>query len=730
MRLDEALRHPLFDASTVSWPTHLDAALNYAERGWPIFPLHGIKNGACTCGKPECGNAGKHPLTKNGFKDATSDARQIREWFARWPDANLGAAMGTTGNGHFGIDTDPRHGGDKTLSEVTAKLGPLPRTLVTLTGGGGSHHWFACRGVAFKSKANALGPGLDLKAEGGYLILPPSAHISGGAYRWQDYSAAPAELPKAWENFILDATKEQKQKLADGANGTGYKIPDGQRNTTLTSLAGSMRRKGVTAEEIFAVLLAVNATRCVSPLAEQEVRVIAFGVGRRYEPGPEIPDRLPITDISNAERLAAQFKEELAYLTDRKTWCAWNGRSWAVGDIIGVSSRMQKVARLIYMEAANEANDEPRKALGQWARKSESQKTQRDSIEAARPHLAISKFAQVFDRHPLLFNASNGTITEDGSFRPHSRLDYLTKIVETEYRADAACPQFTQFLDDTFHGNVRIVNYVTRLAGYFLTGCTTEQAWWMFHGPTASGKSTLVRILHGILGPYAMSLPEGYFLLSKIESRDFITASIAGARLCTCVETSEGRRLNVQRIKVLSGEDEISAEVKYQDLFQFRPQCKLVLVTNHPPHVPAGDDALWRRLKVVPFLATVPVEKRIPGLAERLLREEASGILNWALRGRREWQSDGLKEPAEVASAVATYRNSEDVIADFICECCVLEREAEETKKDVVAAFAEYAKENLLRPCSTKKLTQELDRFGVRVDPANKKYLGIRLGGR
>src|SRR6266404_2916334 len=134
----------------------------------------------------------------------------------------------------------------------------------------------------------------------------------------------------------------------------------------------------------------------------------------------------------------------------------------------------------------------------------------------------------------------------------------------------------------------------------------------------AGGKSTLVNVLHGLLGPYALALPENYFLVTK-NATDFATANIAGVRLATCVETNEGRRLDVAKIKTLTGEDVISAALKYENYFEFRPQAKLVLATNHRPHVPATDDSIWRRVKVVPFNISVPEDKRVPELAKRFL---------------------------------------------------------------------------------------------------------------
>jgi putative DNA primase/helicase len=191
--------------------------------------------------------------------------------------------------------------------------------------------------------------------------------------------------------------------------------------------------------------------------------------------------------------------------------------------------------------------------------------------------------------------------------------------------------------------------------------------------------------------------------------------------------------LNVARIKAITGEDMISAQLKYQNYFEFKPQCKLVLVTNYPPHVPAGDDALWRRLKVLPFTVTVPEEKRVPGLAEKLLSEEGSGILNWAIAGYRDWQLNGLQEPEAVTNAIAQYRSSEDIAQDFLQEC--FEHDAEQdppwrvARNDVYAEYLKFSKEGNLKPMSKKKLASELRRLGIGGDPGDRFWLNIHLRG-
>jgi hypothetical protein len=163
-------------------PTNAAAALFYPRRyGWRVFPLHSIAHGACTCGKPKCSSPGKHPRTRRGVKDATTDATTITGWWARWPDANIGVA---TGSGLVVIDIDPAHGGDKSFSAAVARLGDLGPTRMCRTGSGGRHLYYST-GTRIPCSQGRLGPGIDVRGEDGYVVAPPSLHISGRRYVWE-----------------------------------------------------------------------------------------------------------------------------------------------------------------------------------------------------------------------------------------------------------------------------------------------------------------------------------------------------------------------------------------------------------------------------------------------------------------------------------------------------------------------------------------------------------------
>ena len=237
----------------------LDAALAYAHRGLPIFPVRG-----------------KLPLTEHGFKDASINADAIRGWWSRFPDANIALPTGSVSR-LFVLDVDPRHGGDESLAALEMKYGPLPATLESRTGGGGRHFFFALgAGQVIRNSAGKLGPGLDVRGEGGYVVLPPSIHPEmQKPYTWAR-KAKPVQAP-AWLMQVLSARASMSRIDSDAL------VPAGQRNDTLVQIAGAMRRRGCTQQAIEAALLAENTGRCSPPLSENEVRAIAQSVSR-YTP--------------------------------------------------------------------------------------------------------------------------------------------------------------------------------------------------------------------------------------------------------------------------------------------------------------------------------------------------------------------------------------------------------------------------------------------------------------
>jgi hypothetical protein len=242
------------------------AAAYYAARGWHVFPA-----------RPR----GKEPLAElapRGLHSASTDAAQIKEWWSREPTANIAIRTGEP-SGIWVLDVDTRHGGDKMLEALELRDGALPPTATASTGGGGLHKFFAYPGQPVKSRSEAFGKGLDAKGDGGYVIAAPSTHPSGALYLWQP-DATPdhgiALAPSEWLEQVTEQLHAPAAAVADV-------IGEGQRDTALASLAGSMRRRGMAEPEILAALRVTNETRCRPPLPLGDVERIARSVSR-YAP--------------------------------------------------------------------------------------------------------------------------------------------------------------------------------------------------------------------------------------------------------------------------------------------------------------------------------------------------------------------------------------------------------------------------------------------------------------
>jgi hypothetical protein len=258
----------------------------YATHGFAVMPLHSVDTvGACSCGNRACESVGKHPRTSNGLLDATTEIGKVRDFWERWPTANIGIATGPSGL--VVIDVDPKNGGDVSFESLRAELAPETfGTVTALTGGGGEHYYFRDEGARFRNSASLIAPGIDVRAVGGYVVAPPSVHESGRKYAWEESSRINELEIKALPDAIAARlVKPSTSRIPIGGEPPGpeLKIKQGSRDNALTSIAGTLRRKGFEADEIFALLVSTNRKRCEPPLPEADVKRIAWSVAR-YKP--------------------------------------------------------------------------------------------------------------------------------------------------------------------------------------------------------------------------------------------------------------------------------------------------------------------------------------------------------------------------------------------------------------------------------------------------------------
>jgi hypothetical protein len=259
----------------------VDKAIEYAERGWKVFPLHSMKGTACSCGSPNCASAAKHPHIKEWQKYCSSQVGEIKDWWQKWPDANIGLATGKA-SGFFVLDIDPRHGGKESLQKLVKKNGILPKTLASSTGGGGYHLFFNEPEIRIGNRANVL-PGLDVRGDGGYVVAPPSFHKSGMQYCWlKDFAASPIIDAPQWL-LNLSLGKDSSRPVVDFSS-LGS-VGEGGRNNFLTREAGKLRRQGLEQDQLLMELRKINNAHCMPPLEESELTAICGSVAR-YPSGP------------------------------------------------------------------------------------------------------------------------------------------------------------------------------------------------------------------------------------------------------------------------------------------------------------------------------------------------------------------------------------------------------------------------------------------------------------
>jgi putative DNA primase/helicase len=339
-----------------------------------------------------------------------------------------------------------------------------------------------------------------------------------------------------------------------------------------------------------------------------------------------------------ALRFSRTYADDLRYVVRWGHWVRWDGTRWVEDDTL----RVFDLARGICREASAECGDADAKTALRLASKATSAAVERLSA-ADRRHAASAK---QFDTDSWLLNTPTGTIDlRTGELRQHRRQDYITKI--TAAGPVGGCPLWLQFLDRITNSDAELQSFLQRMVGYALTGSIRENALFFLYGTGANGKSVFLSTISALLGDYAKTAPISSFTASLTEQHPTDLAGLRGARLVTAIETEEGARWAESKIKSLTGGDKIAARFMRCDFFEFTPEFKLVIAGNQKPGLRSVDEAIRRRLHLVPFTVTIPAGERDPSLGERL-RSECSGILAWAIQGCIAWQTDGLAPPSAV----------------------------------------------------------------------------------
>jgi putative DNA primase/helicase len=274
--------------------------------------------------------------------------------------------------------------------------------------------------------------------------------------------------------------------------------------------------------------------------------------------------------------------------------------------------------------------------------------------------------------------------------RAHDRGDRMTKISTATLVAGSQCPSWLAFLDQVTGGDAAQMRYLQKVFGYCLTGSTQEHALFFLYGTGANGKSVFVNTLFTVLGDYAAIAPMDTFMESRADRHPTDLAGLRGARFVAATETEQGRRWNESKIKEITGGDRVSARFMRQDFFTYLPQFKLVIAGNHKPAIRNIDEAMRRRLHLIPFTITVPPEKRDKQLQAKLLTER-NGIFAWGVEGCLAWQREGLMPPQCVLDATDEYFEAEDALGRWLEERCVRHANAKSLTAELFNDWKQWA---------------------------------------
>lgn len=446
---------------------------------------------------------------------------------------------------------------------------------------------------------------------------------------------------------------------------------------------------------------------------------------------------LPGNDTGNGWRFIARFGGD--FLSVRGLgWLAWNGRIWdrAEGERLAQIAA-QEVARLIAGESDHLAQidgedvkdwEARKRARRAWGRDSGNSGRIRGMLEQAAVHL--NRSIEEMDPDPRRIAVLNGTLDllpppadragveleflhrfEAGHRREHM----ITRLAPVIYRPEADAPKWQAFLNDVQPERI-VQDYLARLAGYGLTGFTTEEKLFVFEGKGRNGKGVFVDVLQMVLGD--MAQPFAIETLLADDRRSGASASpdvakLRGARMAFTGEPKRGSLLDDGRIKSFTGGDAIQARDMYEKPFEFRPTFKIVISWNTRPSI-GSDDGIWARLEVLPW--KTQILNRLPDGApnpkwrpknELLgdIQAELSGVLNWMLRGYGDWAMQRMAPPEIVRETVKSYRDEFDHVGAFLADCCTIEGEDVSTAMaKVETAYHNWCRRNSLKAISTKAL--------------------------
>ena len=385
-----------------------------------------------------------------------------------------------------------------------------------------------------------------------------------------------------------------------------------------------------------------------------------------------VTGEMQFTDVTNCDYFLKAYGDIIRYCITWNKFLFWNGTNWDIDTRGRVAERCKIFVHKMYRGMRYITDRQLEAAFEKHLIKSESFRR----IQALEGLLKISEEIKVedfeLDTNNYYFNVDKYTLNlKTMRVMEPNQKHLITKKSNFIFEKGTDCPTWNLFLMQIFNKDLQLIRFIQKAMGYALSGDVSEQCLFILWGTGANGKSTFLNVMLELFGDYATSTGIETFMKKNSEQSNDL-ARLKGLRLVTTSEIEQGRQISESLIKVVTGEDALTARFLYGEYFSFKPTFKIFMATNHKPKIRGADNGIWRRIKMIPFTVTIPPEQRDKNLTAKLIAEN-SGILNWLLKGYAMWKKEGLEEPDAVREANEEYRMDMDSVGTFVTDCLELD---------------------------------------------------------
>lgn len=422
-------------------------------------------------------------------------------------------------------------------------------------------------------------------------------------------------------------------------------------------------------------------------------------------------ESFPMTDLGNARRLKYYFGDYLRYLSPAKKWLVWYGDRWKHEQSGEVMRFAKKIPQFIGFEVDAEPDKKKQNALRKFEQTSQSASSLYAMIKLLQTEAGIVITFDHLDKNSNMLNLKNGVIDIDtGMFCAHNPADLFTRQLSVDFDPVADCPQWKQFLETAMCGNVEVLEYLQDVLGYSMTEYTSERCLFVLYGEGRTGKSTFLNVWRSVMNDYAQNMAPQSLIAKKYPSAiNNDIARLAGTRMVTAIETDSDQAFSEALVKQLTGgTDPVTARFLFAENFDFVPAAKIFIATNNIINIKGSDEAIWDRIRLIPFNVRVAETEQDKNLYEKLLKERA-GIFNWAMEGLRRWQLRGtLTHPETMKQALMQYREEVDVVGTFLKCVCIKSPKSVLRAADIYNRFKQWCEESCVDPVSKSNFAGHL----------------------